>query len=97
MPNTLFSNSLPQPAYSDGESVWINQMGHSGRASGGMEDVLSGIIAALILQSPSLLDAVRLAVSIHGQAADVIVAQAGQRGLLVSDFLEPLRLLVNRY
>lgn len=82
---------------SDGESVWINQTGNSGMASGGMGDVLSGIIAALILQSPSLLDAVRLAVSIHGQAADVIVAQAGPRGLLASDLFEPLRLLVNRY
>jgi len=82
---------------SDGESVWINQTGNSGMASGGMGDVLSGIIAGLILQSPSLLDAVRLAVSIHGQAADAIVAQVGQRGLLASDLFEPLRLLVNRY
>jgi ADP-dependent NAD(P)H-hydrate dehydratase / NAD(P)H-hydrate epimerase len=82
---------------SDGETVWINQTGNSGMASGGMGDVLSGIISALILQSSSLLDAVRLAVSIHGQAADMATKDLGPRGLLASDLLTPIRKLVNHY
>ncbi len=82
---------------SDGEQVWINQTGNSGMASGGMGDVLSGIIAALVLQSSSMLDAVKLAVSLHGQAADIVAKASGQRGLLASDLLEPLRKLVNHY
>ncbi len=81
----------------DGERTWINQTGNSGMATGGMGDVLSGIIAALILQSPSVIDAVRLAVSIHGQAADSVANKYGQRGLLASDLFEPLRCLVNQY
>lgn len=82
---------------SDGENVWINQTGNSGLASGGMGDVLSGIISALILQSSSMLDAVKLAVSIHGQAADIAANESGERGLLASDLFVPIRTLVNHY
>ena len=82
---------------SDGENTWINSTGNAGMASGGMGDVLSGIIAALFLQSASLVDAVRLAVSIHGQAADIIAYKRGQRGMLASDLFEPLVSLVNQY
>ncbi len=82
---------------SDGNMVWINQTGNAGMASGGMGDVLSGIIAAFMQQSSSSFDAARLAVSIHGQAADIIAKQYGQRGLLASDLFEPMRQLVNKY
>ncbi|MFD2165530.1 NAD(P)H-hydrate dehydratase [Thalassotalea euphylliae] len=82
---------------SDGEQVIVNTTGNSGMASGGMGDVLSGIIAALILQTGSLMDATRLAVSIHGQAAEAITQQHGMRGLLASDLYEPIRQLVNLY
>ncbi len=64
-------------------------------ASGGMGDVLSGIIAALSLQLPNLFDAVKLAVFIHGQAADIVAEQHGARGMLASDLFLPLQALVN--
>ena len=82
---------------SDGEHVVINTTGNAGMASGGMGDVLSGIIAALILQTGSILDATKLAVSIHGQAAQMVTQRSGVRGLLASDLFEPLRDIVNQY
>ncbi|HTM98900.1 MAG TPA: NAD(P)H-hydrate dehydratase [Pedobacter sp.] len=50
--------------------VYINQTGNPGMASGGMGDVLTGIIAGLLAQSYSSEDAARLAVYIHGKAGD---------------------------
>lgn len=82
---------------SDGQQVIVNTTGNAGMATGGMGDVLSGIIAALILQTGSIMDATRLAVSIHGQAAQMITGNVGMRGLLASDLFEPLREIVNRY
>lgn len=80
---------------SDGETVWINTTGNAGMASGGMGDVLSGIIAALIMQMPDIYQATRLAVYIHGQAADILADKYGTRGLLASDLLPEVRRLLN--
>ncbi len=81
----------------DGSRVIVNTTGNAGMASGGMGDVLSGIIAALTLQTGSIMDATRLAVSIHGQAAQQVTKQHGMRGLLASDLFEPIRKIVNQY
>jgi NAD(P)H-hydrate epimerase len=80
---------------SDGKSVHINNSGNAGMASGGMGDVLSGVISALILQSDSLLSATCLAAYIHGAAADIIACNNGQRGLLASDLFIPLQQILN--
>jgi len=80
---------------SDGKTTWINISGNAGMASGGMGDVLSGIIAALLIQLPEPLVAVRFAVYIHGLAADVVAKKQGQRGLLASDLFPEIRRLVN--
>jgi len=80
---------------SDGKTTWINSSGNAGMASGGMGDVLSGIIGALLLQMPDAFHAVRLACYIHGAAADRIAAKLGQRGMLASDLFVELQQLVN--
>ena len=80
---------------SDGDIVWINSTGNPGMASGGMGDVLSGIIGALILQSVDLFAAARLGVYIHGRAADIIVKKHGQIGLLASDLYPEIQRLIN--
>lgn len=82
---------------SDGDTVWVNSSGNAGMATGGMGDVLSGIIAALALQMPNLIDATRLAVFLHGKAADIIARESGQCGILASDLFTPLQKLVNKY
>jgi len=80
---------------SDGKSVFINNSGNAGMASGGMGDVLSGIISALVLQSDSIFYATCLAAYIHGASADIIASSNGQRGLLASDLFVPLQQLFN--
>jgi len=80
---------------SDGKSTWINTSGNAGMASGGMGDVLSGIIAALLIQLVEPLAAVRFAVYIHGLAADIVAKNQGQRGLLASDLFPEIQRLVN--
>ncbi len=68
--------------------------GNPGMASGGMGDVLTGIIASLLAQGLSLERAAVAGVCLHGAAADR-AAQAGERGLLATDLLPLLRPLVN--
>jgi len=80
---------------SDGNTVVINSSGNAGMASGGMGDVLSGIVAALVLQTENYFIATCLAVYIHGAAGDIIEAEQGQRGMLASDLFLPLQRLVN--
>jgi NAD(P)H-hydrate epimerase len=69
--------------------------GNPGMASGGMGDVLSGVIAGLLAQQPNLAEAATLGVCLHATAGD-LAARDGERGLLASDLLGPLRTLVNR-
>lgn len=80
---------------SDGSTVVINSTGNAGMASGGMGDVLTGIIAALTLQTDNYFVATCLAVYIHGAAGDIIADKQGQRGILASDLFTPLQGLVN--
>jgi len=78
---------------SDG-SIWVCEGGNPGMGSGGMGDVLSGIIAALLAQGLSPALAARAGVVLHAGAADLAAAD-GERGLLAGDLMAPLRTLVN--
>ncbi|MCP4323185.1 MAG: NAD(P)H-hydrate dehydratase, partial [Alteromonadales bacterium] len=78
----------------DGKRVYVANVGNPGMASGGMGDVLSGIIAGLLAQGLDSLQASILGVSIHGLAADA-AAESDERGLLASDLFPYIRKLVN--
>ncbi|WP_051333570.1 bifunctional ADP-dependent NAD(P)H-hydrate dehydratase/NAD(P)H-hydrate epimerase [Aliagarivorans marinus] len=81
----------------DNGRVRISSAGNPGMASGGMGDVLSGIIGGLLAQfaeSIDLFDIACIGVTIHGMAAD-LAAEQGQRGLLASDLMPYVRQLVN--
>jgi len=78
----------------DGARLEICPTGNPGMASGGMGDVLTGVIAGLVAQRFSSADASRIGVYIHGAAAD-LAARRGERGLLAGDLLPHLRNLVN--
>lgn len=69
--------------------------GNPGMATGGMGDVLSGMIGAFIAQGLSLADSLRCGVCIHGASADLAAAAAGERGLLATDLLQHIRQLIN--
>jgi len=68
--------------------------GNPGMASGGMGDVLTGIIAGLAAQGLPLELAARLGVTLHAAAGDR-AAQEGERGMLATDLLPHLRRLAN--
>jgi len=68
--------------------------GNPGMASGGMGDLLTGLIAGLLAQGHTAVDAAELAVCLHGAAADRAASQ-GERGLLASDLLSEIRPLIN--
>ena len=69
--------------------------GNPGMASGGMGDLLTGIIGALIAQGFGLTDAAKLGVAMHAAAGDTAARQGGERGMLASDLLPRLRILSN--
>lgn len=72
----------------------VNTTGNPGMASGGMGDVLSGVIGGLLAQGLAASDAAAVGVWIHGAAADRAAAD-GERGLLALDLMQHLRELVN--
>jgi NAD(P)H-hydrate epimerase len=57
---------------SEGGKAWINTTGNPGMATGGMGDVLSGIIGSLICQGLSPQEAACAAVYLHGMAGDLL-------------------------
>ena len=73
----------------------VSNTGNPGMATGGMGDVLVGVIAGLLAQGLSLQDATQQGVYNHGLAADLAAEQHGERGLLASDLMPYLRQLVN--
>jgi NAD(P)H-hydrate epimerase len=75
----------------DGDGrVWINPTGNPGMASGGMGDVLSGVVGGLLAQRLAPADAACLGVYVHGAVADTASAD-GEIGLLASDLIGELR------
>lgn len=81
---------------SDGNKMSISTTGNPGMASGGMGDVLAGMIAALAAQKLSLALASMTAVYLHGEAADLSARKKGEIGLLASDLMPHIRKLINR-
>ncbi|MFO1436387.1 MAG: NAD(P)H-hydrate dehydratase [Gammaproteobacteria bacterium] len=68
--------------------------GNPGMGSGGMGDILTGVIAGLLAQGMSLRDAAQLGVCLHAEAGDAAAAD-GERGLVATDLLPWLRRLAN--
>lgn len=80
---------------SEDDNMAIVDAGNAGMASGGMGDVLSGIIGALLGQKLSPYDAACAGCVAHGVAADRLAARDGSRGMLASDLFSTLRRVVN--
>ena len=69
--------------------------GNPGMASGGMGDVLTGVVAALLAQGGNAFDAAVTGACVHAAAGDA-AARDGERGMLASDVIAALRPLVAR-
>jgi NAD(P)H-hydrate epimerase len=70
-------------------------LGNPGMASGGMGDVLTGVIGALMGQGLDPFEAATLGAILHGGAADALAHEEGERGLLALDLPPRIRLLLN--
>ena len=69
--------------------------GNPGMASGGMGDVLSGMLGALMAQRGDVEFSAWLVTMVHALAADRAAQQEGERGLLASDLASYARKLIN--
>ena len=74
-------------AHPDG-SAYINSTGNPGMASGGMGDVLTGMIAGFIAQGYAAEAAAKLGVYLHGLAADHLCEQKGPFGFLATEVMD---------
>jgi len=68
--------------------------GNPGMATGGMGDVLTGVVAALRAQGLDAFDAASCGALLHAHAGD-LAARDGERGLLPTDLLPWLRRCAN--
>jgi NAD(P)H-hydrate epimerase len=75
---------------SPGGDVYINETGNPGMASGGVGDVLTGIITGFIGQGMKPFDAAVLGVYAHGLAGDMAAKDKGQLSLVATDLLNKL-------
>jgi hydroxyethylthiazole kinase-like uncharacterized protein yjeF len=70
------------------EKIYVNPTGNPGMASGGVGDVLTGIIGGLIAQGLSPLDAAIWGVYLHGMAGDLAVQTVGEISLIAGDIID---------
>ena len=70
--------------------IFINPTGNPGMASGGMGDVLTGVIAGFIAQGYSPETAAHLGAYLHGSAADSLAEHIGPIGYLASEVMNAI-------
>lgn len=80
--------------YAGGDTMYRCDYGNPGMATAGMGDVLSGVIAGLMPQCDSLLEAAQIGICVHAMAGDM-AASSGQRGLLATDLFPYIQQLLN--
>ena len=88
-PCTLLLKGARTLVGKSGEPISINTTGTPGMAVGGMGDVLTGVIAALIGQHVRAFDAARLGAWLCGRAAEIAISHGGES----EESLTPSRML----
>ena len=76
--------------------VKVNPVANPGLASAGTGDVLAGVIAGLMAQGLKLQDAAACGVYLHSQAGEIVREQLGDTGMLASDLLPALPIVIKR-
>jgi len=71
-------------------SLCINLTGNPGMASGGMGDILTGMIPGFIAQGYDCATSTKLAVFAHGLAGDLLSSERGPVGCIAGDVLGEL-------
>ena len=86
---TVLKGNRTLVAQADGK-VWVNPTGNPGMATGGMGDILTGLVAGMLGQTTHATTAVLAAVYLHGLAADVACEKIGEQSLIATDLLAAL-------
>jgi NAD(P)H-hydrate epimerase len=71
-------------------NVLVNTTGNSGLAKGGSGDVLTGIIASLLAQRATAVQAAALGVWMHGRAGDLAAERLTEYAMTPTDVIESL-------
>lgn len=79
----------------DNKNVYLNQTGNMALSNAGQGDILCGVIAAFVAQGMDLSSALRLAVYLHGKAAEKLANSIGYNGILASEIALTVRSLLN--
>jgi hydroxyethylthiazole kinase-like uncharacterized protein yjeF len=69
---------------------FINSTGNPGMATGGVGDVLTGMISGFLSQSINPLHACILGVYMHGLAGDIAASEKGQHPLIATDIIDKI-------
>lgn len=80
----------------DNSFIYLNQTGNTALSNSGQGDTLCGIIAAFIAQGVDLSEALRLAVYLHGKAAESLAISIGYNGVLATEIALTARNLLNQ-
>ncbi len=83
----------PEPGLGGGGAEigpYVNIMGNAGMASGGVGDVLAGIMGSLLAQGLAAEAAARLAVLLHALSGDIAAAQGDPASLIATDLVQAL-------
>jgi NAD(P)H-hydrate epimerase len=76
-------------------NLYVCSEGNPGMSTGGMGDVLTGVIAGLVAQGVDIESATQIGVLMHARAADMAVFDGGERGMIATDLMPYLRELSN--
>ncbi len=87
---TLVLKGAPTIIASPHGEVFINPTGNAGMATGGSGDVLTGIIAGLVAQKLSPLDAALVACYLHGLAGDFAREELTEMGVTAGSLIDYL-------
>ena len=70
--------------------VFVNPTGNPGMATAGSGDVLSGMIASMLIQEKKPLEAILAAVYVHGLSGDIGADKLGEKALTAGDIIRYL-------
>jgi len=79
----------------DGRAM-VSPAANPGLASAGTGDVLAGVIAGLLAQGLPLFEAAALGVYLHGEAGEKVKARLGDTGMVATDLLPELPLVIKQ-
>jgi len=75
--------------------IFVNPTGNPAMATGGMGDILTGMIGGFLAQGYPPLEAAQLGVYLHGLAGDFMAFHKGPRGLIATDLLAAIPRLID--